>query len=305
MHFQLSHTRAIAATLLLALSSLPLSASAEDTASSAAKTPWQPALGTPWQIILGGKINPSSPYLKTVPVIDGDLFANTKDGTDAATIFGALRRQNKKIICYFSAGTYEPYRPDSKQYDKRDLGATLPEWPDERWVDIRSERVRTIIRKRIELAAKMGCDAVDPDNMDGYANQKGGGFTPPLTEQDSIDLVRLMSAHAASLGMSIGLKNALSIIPRVVDAVQFAVNEECAAYSECAAMKPFLDKGKPVFHIEYPKQAGSAKGVTPASRLKKWCDGGKDGSAKKFSTVVKTYDLDAWTQTCDGKVWKS
>lgn len=132
------------------------------------------------------------------------------------------------------------------------------------------------------------------------SNQNGGGFSPPLTEQDSIDLVRLMSTHAKSLGMSIGLKNALSIIPRVVDDVHFAVNEECAAYSECAEMKPFLSKGKPVFHIEYPPAAGSNTGV-PASNLKKWCA----GDAVGFSTVIKTYDVDQWTQTCDGKVYKS
>ena len=150
---------------------LLLLASTIDPATvTAAATPWQPAPSTPWQIVLGGKIDPSSLYIATVPVVDGDLFANTDNGADPKTVFGALHARGKKIVCYFSAGTYEPYRPDSAQYDKRDLGAALPEWPDERWVDIRSERVRAIIMARIELAAKMGCDAIDPDNMDGYVS---------------------------------------------------------------------------------------------------------------------------------------
>ena len=135
------------------------------------------------------------------------------------------------------------------------------------------------------------------------ANKNGGGFATPLTKQDSIDLIRLMSSHASSLGMSTGLKNALAIIPDVVNVVHFAVNDECAAYSECGAMKPFVAAGKPVFHIEYPSAAGSSAGVVAEAKRKTLCQpkGGEQG----FSTVIKTYDLDAWTQTCDGKVWKS
>ncbi|KAH7024592.1 glycoside hydrolase superfamily [Microdochium trichocladiopsis] len=286
-------------TLLLLIASITHSAIATDAASVA---PWRPTPGTPWQIILGGKINPSSPFIKQVSVVDGDLFTNTNNGADPKTIFGALHAQGKKIICYFSAGTYEPYRPDSGQYDKRDLGATLPEWPDERWVDIRSERVRAIIRARIELAAKMGCDGIDPDNMDGYANQNGGGFNPPLRKQDSIDLVRMMASHASSLGMATGLKNALAIIADVVDVVHFAVNEECASYNECTAMKPFIAKGKAVFHVEYPPAAGSDAGVATAAKRKKYC---QPKGGEGFSTLIKTYDLDKWTQTCDGRVYKS
>lgn len=159
------HPLASLRAILLLLATNPITV-------TAASTPWQPAPNTPWQIILSRKINPSSPSLATIPIIDGDLFTNTNNGADPATIFGALHAKGKKIICYFSAGTYEPYRPDSARYDKRDMGAALPEWPDERWVDIRSERVRAIIRARIELAGKMGCDAIDPDNLDGYVSSR-------------------------------------------------------------------------------------------------------------------------------------
>jgi hypothetical protein len=43
-------------------------------------------------------------------------------------------------------------------------------WPKEKWVDIRSVHVRTIMSKRIELAAQKGFDAIDPDNVDGYVS---------------------------------------------------------------------------------------------------------------------------------------
>lgn len=130
------------------------------------------------------------------------------------------------------------------------------------------------------------------------SNENGGGFSTPLTEQDSIDLVNLMAEQAASHNMAIGLKNALSIIPDVVDVVQFAVNEECSDWTECGDMQPFIEAGKPVFHIEYPDGAGEEGGLSADVR-KQYCEAqGTDG----FSTVLKTYDLDGWVQYCDGTI---
>ncbi|KAK7751888.1 hypothetical protein SLS62_006189 [Diatrype stigma] len=269
--------------------------------AAAAADVWQPAVGAQWQIVLEDGIQVKSGAAAAtpdVPIFDLDLYTNTDDGTDAASVIGALHDLGKKVICYFSAGTYEPDRPDSDQYVAADKGATLPDWPDEKWVDIRRDSVRTIIKGRIDLAASMGCDGIDPDNMDGYDNQNGGGFTTPLTEQDSIDLIKLMASQAASHNMAIGLKNALAIIPDVVDVVQFAVNEECAAYTECSEMQPFIEAGKPVFHIEYPDDAGNQDGLSASVRAK-YCDAkGTTG----FSTVLKTYDLDGWVQYCDGTI---
>lgn len=140
----------------------------------ATRAVWQPAVGARWQIVLEDSIEVDGASATTttpdVPIFDIDLYTNTDDGADAARVVGALHGLGKKVICYFSAGTYEPYRPDSDRYGDADLGAALPDWPDERWVDIRNENVRSIIRGRIELAASMGCDAIDPDNMDGYVS---------------------------------------------------------------------------------------------------------------------------------------
>lgn len=97
-----------------------------------------------------------------VEVFDIDLFENPKDTIDA------LHRLGKKAIAYFSAGSYEPDRPDSKEFHSSNLGKKMDGWPKEKWVDIRSENVRSIMGRRIELAAQKGFDAVDPDNVDGY-----------------------------------------------------------------------------------------------------------------------------------------
>lgn len=47
------------------------------------------------------------------------------------------------------------------------------------------------------------------------------------------------------------MKNALDIIPDVLANVQFAVNEQCHEQDECPRYKPFTEKNKAVFQIEY------------------------------------------------------
>lgn len=51
--------------------------------------------------------------------------------------------------------------------------------------------------------------------------------------------------------MAIGLKNAASIVSRLVNMVDYSVQEECLQYEECDEFKPFINANKPVFHVEY------------------------------------------------------
>lgn len=66
-----------------------------------------------------------------------------------------------KVICYFSAGTYEDWRPDRKRFPPRVIVHELDDWPGERYVGVRSASVRRIMLRRLDLAVKKGCDAVD------------------------------------------------------------------------------------------------------------------------------------------------
>lgn len=128
-------------------------------------TSWQPAVNSTWQIVLKEPIKISSDNETTQPDVDIwdiDLFSNSNDTIDI------LHGLGKKVICYFSGGSYEPYRPDSSEFRSQDLGKALDGWDDEKWIDIRSDSVRNIMVERIKLAKDKGCDAVDPDNVDGY-----------------------------------------------------------------------------------------------------------------------------------------
>ena len=128
---------------------------------------WTPNVNDTWQIVLQSGIQldaSASSVTPNVSVYDIDLFDNSKETIDALHALG------KKVICYFSGGSYEPNRPDSKDFEQGDMGKTLDGWPDEKWLKLGSENVRKIMKGRVELAREKGCDGVDPDNVDGYVS---------------------------------------------------------------------------------------------------------------------------------------
>jgi hypothetical protein len=125
--------------------------------------------GTVWDIVLeGGKTTLAQKKAAKGTVIDIDLEDNWANGT--LTTIKELAK-TKKVICYFSAGTRENWRKDDYKFTTADYGQAMgPEWPGEWWLDVKSANVRSIMKERIETAAKAGCHAVDPDNVDGYVS---------------------------------------------------------------------------------------------------------------------------------------
>lgn len=45
----------------------------------------------------------------------------------------------RKVICYFSAGSYENWRPDRHDFPSDVLGNNLEHWEGEKWLDIRDD----------------------------------------------------------------------------------------------------------------------------------------------------------------------
>ncbi|KAF2017563.1 glycoside hydrolase family 114 protein [Aaosphaeria arxii CBS 175.79] len=255
---------------------------------------WRPKVNDTWQIML---LHPPSlnadaaSVTPDVDIFDIDLFDTTKE-----TIH-TLHKLGKKVICYFSGGSYEPYRPDSAEFEKNDIGADLQGWPGEKWIKLGSENVRRIMKGRVELAHHKGCDGVDPDNVDGFQNENGLS----LTADDSISFMSYLSNITSPLNLTLGLKNAGDIIKNVLPIVHFSVNEQCVEHSECSTFAAFIQDDKPVFHIEYPDGAG--KEGLRANTVNKYCS--REGDARgsdQFSTVLKTMDLNGWVETCDGTV---
>jgi len=119
--------------------------------------------GQKWQIILTGTPDLSKSPAPLLPPTDAPVWDIDLFDSDAATI-QALKAAGKIVICYFSAGTWEDWRDDQKDFPQNDLGKVLPEWPNEKWIRTGSTKVRDIMKKRIKIGADKGCDAIDPDN---------------------------------------------------------------------------------------------------------------------------------------------
>ena len=240
----------------------------------------KPPVGASWNIELDEVPHPSQADNDKYHIWDYDM-AEAPEST-----IKAFQDKGHKVICYFSAGSWEKWRSDADQFPKKALGKVLDGWPNEKWLDTRNSRVRDIMKKRIEEAARKGCDGVDPDNIDGYENDTGF----KLTKDDGVDYVKFLAKTAHDQGMSYGLKNGGGIVDRVIDVSQWCVNEQCVQYNECDLYQPFIEQGKPVFHIEY-----TPKDPAPPKFLKKACT---NKHAEGFSTLVKHLNLSAWTTTC-------
>ncbi|KAG8626063.1 hypothetical protein KVT40_006464 [Elsinoe batatas] len=255
-------------------------------AAAPVKKVWLPAVSTSWQIVLNQAVTADKAVSFDAQVYDLDLFETTKATIDD------LHNKGKKVMCYFSAGSYEPYRPDSKQFQPGDMGSVMDGWEDEKWLQINSANVRKIMNARIALAAQKGCDAIDPDNVDGYSNDNGIN----LKKADAVNYINWMSNQATKRGMSIGLKNAGEIIKQVMPNVHFSVNEQCHEYDECQTFGAFIKAGKPVFNIEYPDEVqGKSRMATSDSNDK--CNSAQTKSAG-FSTVLKNMDLGMPIKEC-------
>ncbi|MGB9585878.1 MAG: endo alpha-1,4 polygalactosaminidase [Anaerolineales bacterium] len=191
-----------------------------------------------WQIQYSGDIDLDL----NVEVYNLDLFE-----TSSAAI-QQLHQRKIFVMCYFSAGTYEDWRPDASQFPSDVLGNEVDGWQGERWLDIRQiEKLTPIMNARLDLAVQKGCDGVDPDNVNGYENDSGFA----LTAEDQLIYNRFLSYAAHEHNLAVGLKNDLHQVEGLVSNFEWIINEECFTYQECVLLNPFIEAGKPVFVIEY------------------------------------------------------
>lgn len=209
----------------------------------------RPSRATRWHIDLEAPVN----VAVDADWFDIDLFDND------ASVVAALHARWRRVVCYFSAGSGEDWRPDYRTFASAALGEPLDGWPGERWLDVRAASVRAVMQRRLDLARARGCDGVDPDNVDGFANATG--FS--LRASDQLAYNRFLASEAHARGLMIGLKNDLDQIPSLVADFDFAINEACFRYSECAALTPFVRAGRSVLQIEYGAAATLAPRVCP------------------------------------------
>lgn len=191
-----------------------------------------------WQVQYTGEIQTDL----DVEVFNLDLFDT------ASETIAALHQRGVFVMCYFSAGSYEDWRPDAASFPSQVLGKEMEGWPGERWLDIRQiDLLAPIMKARLDLAVGKGCDGVDPDNVNGYTHDTGF----PLAAGDQRRYNIALAEWAHQRGLMVGLKNDLEQIPELLAYFDWALNEGCFSYEECELLLPFVRNGKPVFVIEY------------------------------------------------------
>jgi hypothetical protein len=231
---------------------------------------WRPAPGASWQVQLSGMLDTSL----DVAVYDVDL------DTSAPTLDG-LRAAGRKIICYVSVGTSEPWRDDASMFPASAVGQPLAGYPDERWVDSRDATVRSIMKARLDLAAEKGCDGVDLSSV-----SPGGADTGfPLTRADAVAYARFLAAEAHARGLGAGLGGGNDIAAETVSDFDWAFAETCLSSGTCGAYSAFVTARKAAFAVVYGT-AADVSAVCPAAR-----QAGLDA-------LIKNRSLDAFRVAC-------
>lgn len=210
-----------------------------------------------------------------VDMYDIDLFDTSQAQIDE------LQAAGRKVVCYFSAGSWEDWRSDAGSFPESIKGNDLDGWAGEKWLDVRDiANLGPIMESRLDLAQAKGCDGVEPDNIDGYTNDTGF----PLTAADQLTYNNWLATEAHERNLSIGLKNDVDQINELVGAFDWALNEECYQYNECDVYQPFIAANKPVFGVEY---IGEASSFCPQA------------NASGYSWLKKNINLDAWRYGCE------
>lgn len=246
---------------------------------------WAPAPGEAanwdWQI--------DEPYELSAPreMYDLDLFDLAPEGSrlrypdgsvidvPAGSLAGMIDRLHARdpapvVICYLDTGAFEHYRPDAHRFPgyRKDSGAipnrpAPPEpdsvigwdtgWDGERWLDIRQstwDAFAEIIWARLDLAERMGCDGVEPDQNNPRGNDPG--FDIALDDQ--LAWYREVARQAHARGLSVGMKNGHDqpgAAAALVDSFDWALPESCVEFDECAALRVFVERGKAVLAVDY------------------------------------------------------
>ena len=256
-----------------------------------APEPWRPAVGTRWQWQLEGA---PGKHLETggiavgicrpsflggdcvrPEVFDIDLFVDPSIAgrygwqLEAAAV-DAIHATGRHVIGYVTAGDAERWRPDYQQYvdfDRRCGGCLLGKpfshrFPDEYWANFshgkgRFDFMLQMLRARTDRVAATGFDGIEYDIMDTFAQgARWTGFEVDAETQLEYNTALAEMAHAD--GLSAALKNDGSQIAELLPHFDYAINEQCFQYDECAggwypkpAWRAFIQAGKPVFEAEY------------------------------------------------------
>jgi endo-alpha-1,4-polygalactosaminidase (GH114 family) len=226
------------------------------------------AKDAPWQYQLTGQVDVG---------IDADLFVLDLFNLEAPQI-DELHARGKTVVAYLSAGTRETFRTDASAIPQRAIGNAHPDYPEEAWLDVRDQGVRSVMADRIALARDKGFDAVLPTNLSAYLHDSGFD----LSADDQRAYNEWLAAEAHARGLWVGLTD-FELAPQLAAHYDLAIHFACLADGNCAELDAFETQGKPVFDIE---TAGDATRVCAAA------------AAQDLNVLLKRPQFDAYRVGC-------
>lgn len=247
---------------------------------------WQPELGTAkdWDIQLVNPIDVSA--TRTMYVLDlwdlvpAPTMLDYGDGDPVAVPMGEnagklaeLKGRGVKVICHINTGAVDLDEPDARKFPGYE--ANPPDRPDPvaagsvigYSVDANRPRTRLLdlslagrakwtkyMFERFDLAKQIGCDGVDGDHNDSVSLETPtySGFSFSVSEQFSwyAELAKQLHDRELSAGM-----HTANTIPDLVDTTaddfDWMMIERCGEYAECDRARPFINKRRVVFAIDY------------------------------------------------------
>ncbi|KAI9337305.1 hypothetical protein BDR26DRAFT_864155 [Obelidium mucronatum] len=115
------------------------------------------------------------------------------------------------------------------------------------------------------------------------------GFTPPISDQDSVDYINWLTGTVHDLNLAVASKNGglfYATHPELVSKFDFAVVEECAASGNCNLYDVFVKAGKPVFAADY-KDKGKDGGCKPIT-----------GTVAEACAVLNSHNFEGIIKSC-------
>ena len=185
----------------------------------------------------------------------------------------ARERRLRGLLCRRRRDRELPARLGAVQAWHRQHGRSLlgrpfsKRFPEERWANVGGKKQRRFLLRMMERrtvrCARAGFDAVEYDVVAAHeSGRRVTGWNVSYGDQLAYNrgLARIAHRHR----LAVGLKNDLSQVKDLERDFDFAINEECFTYDECGMLKPFVEAGKPVFHVEYTNSRAEFCATTEA-----------------------------------------
>lgn len=214
---------------------------------------WKPKQGAKFQILDAKDGNFASQVKSGTEFVNIELFDASKEEIQQ------LHGKGVKVVCYYNLA-YQPGNPDIEgesyhdwrnpvKFPKEALGPKMSGY-NEKWTDVRSEKLHLFNDERDKLAKQMGCDGVEGgDNMDNNSGEAIEG----ISNADLVKSNKRRADHAHSLGLAHFAKNTPEIAKQASLVSDGVFIEQALANDELDDYSAWWLNGKGAYAIEYPE----------------------------------------------------